>query len=141
MKISDNGIKLIHEFESCKLHAYRDAIGVPTIGWGHVKHVSMGDIIDQATADRFFQEDVNEVCTHAAPFIHVALNQNQIDALVDFAFNLGVGALAHSTLLHFVNENQFAQAAEQFEKWCHAGNHILAGLVARRKAEKALFLS
>lgn len=140
MKISDNGLALIKKFEDCRLHAYQDSVGVWTIGYGHTQSVHPGMQIDQHTADVFLAADALHVCVGMAPFIHVALNQNQIDALADFAFNLGVGALAHSTLLHFVNEGHFAQAAEQFTRWNHAGVHVLAGLTRRREAEKELFL-
>jgi lysozyme len=69
------------------------------------------------------------------------VNPNQFDALVSFAFNLGVGALAHSTLLHYVNQEMFTVAADQFPRWDYAGGHESAGLQKRRLAERTLFLT
>ncbi len=70
----------------------------------------------------------------------VLLAQEQFDALISFAFNLGATALAESTLLILVNKGSHKAAAEQFDRWVHAGGKKLYGLVRRRAAEKALFL-
>ena len=69
------------------------------------------------------------------------VNQGQFDALVDFAYNAGVGALAKSTLLKRVNEERFDDVPAEFMKWTKGGGKVLPGLVKRREAEKALFLS
>jgi hypothetical protein len=69
------------------------------------------------------------------------VNQNQFDALVSFAYNLGVGALGQSTLLMFLKEGKHAEAADQFLRWVNAGGVVLEGLVSRRKEERALFLT
>ena len=58
MKISQKGIDLIKRFEGCKLYAYRDSVGIPTIGYGHTKGVKMGMSITQKQADDFLREDV-----------------------------------------------------------------------------------
>jgi lysozyme len=67
------------------------------------------------------------------------VNQNQFDALVSFTYNLGVGALHGSTLLHLVNQSDFTNAANEFPKWDHAGGVVVAGLLRRRLAEQTLF--
>ena len=61
--------------------------------------------------------------------------------MVSFAFNLGTGALAHSTLLRDLNVGNYQAAADQFLRWNHAGGRVLAGLTRRRQAERKLFLS
>lgn len=66
--------------------------------------------------------------------------QDEFDALVDFAFNLGIGALAGSTLLKKLNAGDIEGAADEFLKWDHAGGKVLAGLTKRRQGERALFL-
>ena len=71
----------------------------------------------------------------------VEVTQNQFDALVSFAFNLGPANLKSSTLLRKVNSGDVNGAADEFLKWNHAGGQVLAGLTARRNAEKTLFLS
>ena len=78
---------------------------------------------------------------HENKLIKVEVTQNQYDALVDFAYNLGVANLASSTLLKKVNAKLFNEAAEQFPRWNKAGGVVLTGLTKRRNAEKDLFLS
>lgn len=141
MTTSQNGINLIKKSEGCRLTAYQDSVDVWTIGYGHTKGVKEGDTITQAQADEFLIEDIkpceNDINTH----VHVQLTQNMFNALVDFAFNLGTGSLNGSTLLKKVNAGLFQDAAIEFDKWIHAGSRVLAGLLARREAEKQLFLS
>jgi lysozyme len=67
------------------------------------------------------------------------VNQNQFDAMVDFAYNAGAGAFLGSTLLKKVNTGDFPGAAAQFALWIHAGGEVVEGLVRRRKAEADLF--
>lgn len=134
-------IALIKRFEGCKLEAYRDSVGVPTIGYGHTKNVHMGDRITQAEADAFLAQDVKEHADGVLPLLLVQVTQGQFDALVSFAFNLGVGALKRSTLLRKTNDGDKIGASEEFGKWVYAGAQKLAGLVARRRAESQLFLS
>lgn len=71
--------------------------------------------------------------------VTVVFNQNGFDALVDFAFNLGNNALSGSTLLRKLNAGDFAGAADEFPKWCHAGGKLVPGLLRRRQAEQRLF--
>ena len=73
--------------------------------------------------------------------VTVALSQNQYDALVSFTFNLGGGALGGSTLLRILNSGDYAGAAAQFPVWDHVAGIVSAGLLARRRAEQAMFLA
>jgi len=97
MRISQRGINMIKDFEGCKLAAYKDSVGIPTIGVGHVKGVKMGMKITQAQADKYLAEDlaVAEKCLNS---LGVTLKQNQFDALCSFIFNLGVGNFNSSTI-------------------------------------------
>jgi lysozyme len=140
MNISQTGIKLIMRFEGCRLTAYKDPVGILTIGYGHTGDVRSGQTITQVQADDLLKQDVTKFATGVAVLIKVPVNQNQFDALVSFAYNCGLGALKTSTLLSLVNKKDFKGAADEFEKWIHAGGKVLKGLVSRRKAEKALFL-
>lgn len=148
MKISNNGISLIKQFEGLSLKPYLDAINIPTIGYGSTyyrngKKVSMSDkpiSEDEANsllvyiANKDFGEFVNKV-------VKVELNQNQFDALVSFAYNLGNGNLQNSTLLKKVNQKDFVGASKEFVKWNKAGGKELVGLTRRREKERDLFLS
>lgn len=140
MKYSDNGLALTAEFEGLKLTAYQDSVGVWTIGYGHTKGVKPGDKITQYEALNFLRSDVKSAEDDVNRLVKVPLTQNQFDALVDFTFNLGGGALARSTLLTYVNARNFGGAALEFHKWNQAGGKVLEGLKRRRRAEADLFV-
>lgn len=146
MRASENGINLIKQFEGCKLTAYQDSVGVWTIGYGWTqsvdgKPVAKGMTITQQKADDLLKQGVVQYENGVHGLVTVQLNQNQYDALVDFAYNLGVNALKGSTLLKKLNAGDYADAANEFTKWNKAGGKELAGLTRRREAEKYLFLS
>jgi GH24 family phage-related lysozyme (muramidase) len=139
--LAELGLDLLKSFEQCRLSAYRDSVGIPTIGWGHTAGVRMGDTCSQEQADNWLVGDVQaavNACDANAP---KNLTQNQFDALVVFTFNVGVGAEAHSTLLAKLKAGDIAGAADEFLKWNHAGGVVVDGLTRRRQAERALFLS
>lgn len=139
MNYSKSGLALTESFESCRLTAYQDQVGVWTIGWGHTFGVKEGDVCTQAQADIWVLADLaaceDDVNTH----VKVPLTQGEFDALVDFAFNLGRGALNNSTLLKDLNAGDYQAAAAEFEKWDHAGGKVVAGLLRRRQAEETEF--
>ncbi|MFO6490468.1 lysozyme [Hafnia alvei] len=146
MRVSENGINLIKQFEGCRLTAYQDSVGVWTIGYGWTqpvdgKPVGKGMTITQQKADDLLKQGVIQYENGVNSLVKVQLNQNQFDALVDFAYNLGVNALKGSTLLKKLNAGDYAGAANEFTKWNKAGGKELAGLTRRREAEKSLFLS
>lgn len=139
MQISKAGLDLIKQFEGLYLKAYRCPAGVPTIGYGHTAGVAMGQTITQQQADDYLRRDVRQFERAVERQVSVPLTQGQFDALVSFAFNLGEGALAQSTLLRLLNAGDYAGAAAQFDRWNKAGGRVLPGLVRRRAAERALF--
>lgn len=148
MQLSEEGLNLIKEFEGFRSNPYKCSAGVTTIGYGSTyyrngKKVSMLDkpiSEDEAKsllayiANKDFGEFVNKV-------VKVELNQNQFDALVSFAYNLGNGNLQNSTLLKKVNQKDFVGASKEFVKWNKAGGKELVGLTRRREKERDLFLS
>lgn len=132
---SDKLRKAIIDFEGCVLTAYRDCKGIPTIGVGHVKGVKMGMRITQKQADEFLKQDLSDACNYVNKQ-HVCKTQGQFDALVDFAFNLGTGSLAHSTLLYYIKSGKpTADIQAQFRRWVYAGKVKQGGLVKRRNWE------
>ena len=139
MQISKAGLDLIKQFEGLYLNAYRCPAGVPTIGYGHAAGVAMGQTITQQQADDYLRRDVRQFERAVSRLVRVPLTQGQFDALVSFAFNLGEGALAQSTLLRLLNAGDYAGAAAQFDRWNKAGGCVLPGLVRRRAAERAMF--
>ena len=139
MQISKAGLDLIKQFEGLYLKAYSCPAGVPTIGYGHTAGVAMGQSITQQQADDYLRRDVRQFERAVSRLVRVPLTQGQFDALVSFAFNLGEGALAQSTLLRLLNAGDYAGAAAQLDRWNKAGGRVLPGLVRRRAAERALF--
>lgn len=145
MKISQKGLALIKSFEGCRLEAYPDpgTGGDPwTVGYGHTgPEVAPGLMIDQEQADAYLRDDVAHFEECVAQAVINDVTQEQFDALVCFAFNVGCKALAGSTLLRLVNAGNIQGAATQFERWNKAGGRVMAGLTRRRQAERDLFLS
>lgn len=145
MKTSSNGRALIRQFEGDKLTAYICPAGVLTIGVGHTgRDVKRGMTITQAQSDALLVADLAKFEAAVARLVKVPVTQNQFDALVSFAFNLGAAALGGSTLLKLLNGGRYAEASAQFSKWDKAtvsGKKVaLPGLTKRRAAEAALFL-
>ena len=141
MEYSKQGLALTEEFESCRLTAYWDDLGkVWTIGWG----TTGPDIVeglewtqnqaDTALVTRYVaaESTVNRLVT-------VQLTQGEFDALCDFEYNAGGGALADSTMLKLINAGDFTNASLEFDKWDHAGGKVVAGLLRRREAETQEF--
>lgn len=144
MKTSYRGVNFISEFEGFEGKIYKDAAGLPTIGYGHLlktgeeKRFSRG--ITKAEAIQLLKEDVRESEQAVSRLVEVNITQNEFDALVSFTFNVGQGNLRSSTLLRKLNENDKNEAADQFLRWNKAGGRVLNGLVRRREAERAMFL-
>ena len=135
MTSSDILIQKLKEFEGCKLYAYRDSKGIPTIGVGHTKGVKMGQSITQKQAEAFLREDL-ATAEQYVNRLGVCKTQGQFDALVDFTFNVGATSLANSTLLKRIKANApTAEIQAQFQRWVYAGKTKLAGLVRRRAWE------
>ncbi len=139
-KLSTNGYKLIKELEGVRNLAYKDSIGIPTIGIGFIrvngKKVTMGMYLsDEEIKEEFFkqiaiyEEIVNEN-------VKSSINQNQFDALVSWVFNLGENNFKNSTLRRKVNINpNDPSIKDQFLKWNRAGGKIIPGLTMRREKE------
>lgn len=138
--INQEGLDLIKSFEGLRTSAYRDSVGVPTIGYGHTKGVKMGQTISETQAEQFLREDLADAEAGVEKWVKVPLSDNEFAALVSFTFNLGVGSLSKSTLLRKLNADKRNEAAVEFLKWNRAGGKVLEGLTRRRKAEHDLFL-
>ena len=159
MSISEAGIQLIKSFEGCHNSPYKCPATLWTIGYGRVLYpdqarlktnerasyplrsehnrVFANDEIDSLLeADLLrFSQGVLRYCPAAAD------NQCHLDAMVSFAYNVGLGNLQSSTLRMKYNRADYDGAADEFLKWTKAGGKVLNGLVRRREAERALFLS
>lgn len=148
MNISQNCIDIITEFEGFSEKPYLDVVKVPTIGYGTIQYsngvkVKLTDKpISKETALKELKNHVEESCIPTIQNnIKVELNQNQIDALCSFIYNIGSGNFIKSTLLKKINKKDFVGAAEEFLRWNKASGKVFAGLTRRREAEKQLFSS
>ncbi|MEQ1411417.1 lysozyme [Acinetobacter indicus] len=146
MHISPSGIDLICNFEGKRLAAYDDGVGVWTIGFGTTVYpngikVMKGDTCTEAQAKTYMAHDLKKLEATVNKAVTVQLNQNQFDALVSLAYNIGTNAFSKSTLVKKLNANDIRGAADQFDVWVNAGGKRMQGLVNRRAKEKALFLS
>lgn len=156
MTLSTQGEALIKEFEKCRLNAYQDSAGKWTIGWGSTyyengKAVKKGDKVAQWRADDLFkriaQRFVNDVNSLTKG---VFLKQNQFDALVSFAYNVGsdidldkiAEGLGDSTLLKLVlSDPASPDISKEFLKWNKSGGVVTSGLIRRRQAEAHLYFT
>lgn len=149
MKTSIRGRELIKRFEGLSLKAYPDPAtgGDPwTIGYGTTVYpsgdkVMSGDVVTEQEAEDLLLIDLEQFEKHVNDLVKVELNQNQFDALVSLAYNIGPANLQNSTLLRELNSGNYAGAAQQFDRWVYANGQRMKGLAMRRAEEKQLFLT
>lgn len=144
MKVTAEGLALIRHFEGFRNKAYRDAVGVWTIGYGHTgmavpPAVSPGMTISDAEGIKILERDVDVFARGVSRSVTAALTDPQFSALVSFAYNVGLGNFEKSSVLKAVNAADFAAVPRRLNLWIKAGGRILPGLVKRRAAEGALF--
>lgn len=140
MRVSHKGIELIKKFEGCKLEAYLDSVGVPSIGYGHTKDVKIGMKITQEEAEKLLRSDIAPI-EKTLNGLNINLSQGEFDALVSWCFNLGLGNFKSSTMYRFiVSKKSDLEITDQMVKWHNAGGKPLLGLKRRRCEEANLFL-
>ncbi len=157
MKVSQRCKELIKHHEGVRLRPYRCPAKLWTVGVGHVLYPDQGRLpLDQrdafplkaednrvfsgAEVDGILSSDLQRFEAGIAKLFPMVLAQGQFDALVSFAFNLGLGGVQRSTLRQKVLRGE-VEAADEFLKFTRGGGKILPGLVKRRNDERALFLS
>lgn len=148
MEIGIQGLNVIKKYEGLKLKAYKCPAGIPTIGYGatfyaNKQFVKMGDVITKEQAEELLIALVNQFVIKVNELVKgINLKQNQFDALVSFAYNVGPANLAKSTLLKKVKANPNDESIEdEFAKWNKASGQVLEGLTKRRAEEAKLYFS
>ncbi len=141
MRMSPAGIAALRTREGCVLKAYHDSVGVPTIGVGHTGRASpptvkIGDTITMAQSDAYLAADLAPFEAALNRVVTGVLTQNQVDACLSLAFNIGEAGFVGSTVVHKINEGDLPGAADAFLMWDRP-----AALKARRIAERAQFLA
>jgi len=145
MNMSIPGMDALKNHEGFSATVYLDAAGLPTIGYGHKlkRGESFPDGVDEATAIGLLAGDIQEAEDAVNAGVSGAISQARFDALVSFAYNVGAGAFAGSTLLKKLNAGDLDGAAAEFARWnkIHVAGELVAnaGLSARRNAEARLF--
>lgn len=133
---------LVKQFEGCRLEAFLPTPDdVPTIGYGHTRDVTLGMTWTQEQADAALAFDLANFGAGVDQLISSPTTQSEFDAMTSFAYNVGLTAFEDSTLLRLHNQGDYVDVPAQFGRWVHQGAQILNGLVARRKAEAALYQS
>lgn len=149
MNVSDAGLKFLSEQEGCRLKRYKDVAGLDTIGVGHLitgkEMPPIGDCITQDRCLELLREDVKSVVDEFNDNDGFAdlpsdITQDEFDACVSLAFNIGIGAFDHSTVLKMIEQHNFPAAGNAFLLWNKAGGKVVQGLVNRRNEERELFL-
>lgn len=147
MRINQATVDLVKEFEGLELHAYRDPVGVVTIGYGYTNRagfgpgVEMGDVWTEEQADNMLWKGLEVFANQIRPMFKREATPNQFGAFLSLAYNIGPGAFGKSTALRRFNAGDDEGAAEALTWFNKAGGKVLRGLVRRREAERALFLT
>jgi lysozyme len=141
VKTSQVGIDLIKQFEGCRLEAYQDIVGVWTIGYGSTKDVYEGMVITKQEAEDTL---VERLADEFEPGVMSAIGtspttQNQFDAMISLAWNIGVGAFKRSSLARCHRAGYYEAAANMFIAYAHAGGKLVPALQRRREVEAALY--
>jgi lysozyme len=158
VKVSDKLIEMIKHDEGVVMRPYQCPALLWTVGVGHVidpmhARVKLADrkalpipegwdrIFSMTEVNDILKKDLNRFEAGVMRLCPKTTKQSQFDALVSFAFNVGLGNLQNSTLRMKHNREEFGAAAEEFLKWNKAGGKVLKGLDKRRRGEKALYES
>ncbi|KAI5914588.1 lysozyme [Thauera sp. 2A1] len=151
--IAWEGVAEIARSEGCRLTAYRDVVGVPTIGWGRTRDVVMGMKQTQAEADADLLHELQVLADEVRACLTQPASASELGAMVSLAYNIGMGwrgtkrpkgakdGFRQSTVLRAHNHGDRAAAARAFALWNKAGGQVVNGLVARRAREAALYLT
>jgi lysozyme len=146
MKISREGLALIKRWEGCRLEAYRDSVGVWTIGYGITTNAGLGAIkkgmkITQAQADEWLLAALAKYEKTVQAAVKRNPSQAQYDAMVSLCYNIGQAGFAKSSVVRKFNAGDISGAADAFMMWVKAGGTTIQGLVNRRHDERRHFLS
>ncbi len=142
--VNKESLDKIRQWEGLRLTAYKDSVGVWTIGYGHTgADVKPGMTITNARADELLKSDLRTAERAVDNAVTVPLSDNQFGALVSFVFNVGVGAFNGSTLLRKLNAGDYASVPSELARWnkgtIKGKKVVIPGLVNRRAAEIGLW--
>ncbi|MDF7132420.1 lysozyme [Proteus mirabilis] len=132
-------VSMIAYFEGMETKSYKDVVNVTTVCFGHTgTDIISNKIYSESECLALLEKDLSKVRREVDPLIKVEINDNTRAAIYSFAYNVGVGAFARSTLLKKLNAGDQHGACEEMKRWVYAGGKVWRGLVSRREAESAL---
>lgn len=134
------GLTMIAGYEGLRQQAYVDPVGVVTICYGHTKTAKLGQSKSKQECVNLLHEEAKEYVDGVKRYTYVPLSQGQLDALVSFSYNVGLGAYKSSTLRRKLNAYDYCGAASEFPRWNKAGGKVYRGLTLRRLEEQRRFM-
>lgn len=140
IRASPELVEFVQGWESCRLLAYLDGNGVPTIGWGHTLGVQMGDTITQQQADDWLIEELVEYGEGMKVYMTREPAQQHFDALLSLSYNAGVRAVGRAGIMKLFNGGNDVACADRFLEWANDGGKVVKGLLKRRRAEREIYL-
>lgn len=135
LTVSALTIVSIASHEGFREKAYRDVTGVPTVGYGETKGITMDSTMTRLEALQRLSESADEHANGMIRCIKVPVSQGEFDAFLSFTYNVGVGAFCRSTLVKKLNKLDYEGACQELLKWTQAGGKVYPGLVKRRQQE------
>jgi lysozyme len=145
--MSNEGIAMLIAFEGERLVVYKDPVGLPTFGVGHLvtpaekAEFPVGKKITRKVSREYLRNDLAKFENCVNSLVDVPITQNQFDAMVSLAFNIGQAGFKRSSVLRHLNNRKYSKAADAFLAWNKAGGRVLQGLTRRRETERSVFLS
>lgn len=145
MKLSAKGLFFIQQWEGYYSKAYRDVVGVWTIGYGTIADKALGLTVrpgqtcTKQQAIDWMMLEINDKAKQMAKMIKVPLTQDQQDTLLSFVYNVGIGAFKKSTLLRLLNNGNYNSVPEQLLRYCYGDGRVIQGLLNRRQDEARLW--
>jgi len=133
-------VDFVAGWEGFEPQAYRDMVGVWTLGYGRTHGVGPGDTCTMEQAKQWLREGIDSHYRALSEYLKREPTQQQADALASIAYNCGVGAIGPSGLVARFNAGKDQECADRFLFWDMAGGKHVPGLLARRKAERAIYL-
>ncbi len=145
MRTGQAGLDLIRSFEGWRAEAYRDAVGVWTIGYGHTAMAGAprprrGMVITREEGEQMLRTDLLIYEAAVKQALTVEVSQTQFDALVSFCYNVGSGNFRTSSVLRYTNDGRINEVPGRLLLWNKAKGRVLKGLTRRRMAEGALYI-
>ena len=144
-RIDQDGINLIKKWEGLYLKAYQDSVGVWTIGWGSIKNTNLGIdvypglVITREKAEEWLHVELDEKAVALNRLLNVPVSQGEFNVLMSFEYNLGIGALQHSTLLKLLNQRNYDAVPAQILRYDHGDGRVIRGLTERRRDEARIW--